>query len=41
MQGFAVEAIARALGAGYAELTRRPEGVTRAEWSRGVLMGRA
>ncbi|MFE7331969.1 hypothetical protein ACFU8W_45255 [Streptomyces sp. NPDC057565] len=37
MQGLAVEAIARALGASYAELTRLPEGVTRAEWSQGVL----
>ncbi|MFF1967084.1 hypothetical protein ACFVW5_26345 [Streptomyces sp. NPDC058232] len=37
MQGFAVEAIARALGASYAELTTLPEGVTRAEWSQGVL----
>lgn len=37
MQGFAVEAIARGLGAGHAELTRLPEGVTRAGWSQGVL----
>ncbi|MFD6325789.1 hypothetical protein ACFWOL_23610 [Streptomyces sp. NPDC058442] len=37
MQRFTVEAIARGLGAGHAELTRLPEGVTRAEWSRGLL----
>lgn len=37
MQGLAVEAIARALGASHAELTRLPEGVTRAEWPQGVL----
>ncbi|MEU9245478.1 hypothetical protein [Streptomyces sp. NPDC048385] len=33
----AVEAIARALGAGHAESMRPPEGVTRAEWSQGLL----
>ncbi|MFB6783264.1 hypothetical protein ACFCX0_39530 [Streptomyces sp. NPDC056352] len=37
MQAFAVEAIVRALGASHAKLTRLPEGVTRAEWSQGVL----
>ncbi|WP_416980829.1 hypothetical protein [Streptomyces sp. T028] len=37
MQRFAVEAIARALGATHAESMRRPEGVTRAEWSQGLL----
>ncbi|MFD5759870.1 hypothetical protein ACFWAN_30810 [Streptomyces mirabilis] len=37
MRRIAVEAIARALGASYAELTRLPEGVTRAEWSQGLL----
>ncbi|MCS0605308.1 hypothetical protein NX794_29475 [Streptomyces sp. LP11] len=33
----AVEAIARALGAGHAESMGPPEGVTRAEWSRGLM----
>ncbi|WP_406353191.1 hypothetical protein OHB56_12230 [Streptomyces sp. NBC_01635] len=37
MQCFAVAAIARALGAGHAESTRLPEGVTRAEWSQDLL----
>jgi hypothetical protein len=37
MRRIAVEAIARALGASHAELTRLPEGVTRAEWSQGLL----
>ncbi|WP_073951243.1 hypothetical protein [Streptomyces kebangsaanensis] len=37
MQRLAVEAIARGLGAGHAESTRPPEGVTRAEWSQGLL----
>ncbi|MEU2742804.1 hypothetical protein ABZ656_47970 [Streptomyces sp. NPDC007095] len=37
MRRFAVEAIARALGASHAELTRLPEGVTYAEWSQGLL----
>ncbi|MCT7351203.1 hypothetical protein N4P33_03335 [Streptomyces sp. 15-116A] len=37
MRRFAVEAIARALGASYAQSLRPPEGVTRSEWSQGVL----
>lgn len=37
MQRLAVEAIARALGASHAESMRPPEGVTRAEWSQGLL----
>lgn len=37
MQGFAVEAIARALGATHAESMRPPEGVTRATWAEGLL----
>ncbi|WP_105971875.1 hypothetical protein [Streptomyces geranii] len=37
MQRFAVEAIARALGASHAESMRPPEGVTRSEWSQGLL----
>ncbi|MFF1446247.1 hypothetical protein [Streptomyces sp. NPDC058295] len=37
MQGFAVEALARALGASRAEVSRLPEGVTRAQWSQGLL----
>lgn len=36
MQGFAVEPIARALGATHAESIRPPEGVTRAAWSEGL-----
>ncbi|MEU2420156.1 hypothetical protein ABZ619_03685 [Streptomyces sp. NPDC007851] len=37
MQRLAVEAIARALGAGHAESLGPPAGVTRAEWSQGLL----
>ncbi|MGW0992081.1 hypothetical protein ACWD5V_01950 [Streptomyces sp. NPDC002523] len=37
MQRLAVEAIARGLGAGHAESMRPPDGVTRAEWSQGLL----
>jgi hypothetical protein len=37
MQRFAVEAIARALGAGHAESMRPPEGVPRADWSEDLL----
>ncbi|MDT0484529.1 hypothetical protein [Streptomyces doebereineriae] len=37
MQGFAVEAIARALGASHAESMKPPEGVARSTWSEGLL----
>ncbi|MFF3312813.1 hypothetical protein [Streptomyces sp. NPDC002952] len=36
VQRLAVEALARALGASHAELTRLPEGVTRAQWSQSL-----
>lgn len=37
MRRFAVEAIARALGASHAEARIRPGGVTRAQWSQGLV----
>ncbi|MFF1913513.1 hypothetical protein ACFVYE_18160 [Streptomyces sp. NPDC058239] len=37
MQRISVEAIARALGFSHAESMRPPEGVTRSEWSQGLL----